>query len=195
MVAAFGVVFVAELGDRSQLLTLALGARYRPLAVLVGIAGAISVMLGLSVVVGAVVGDRIPVDTMNIVAGVAFVGFAVWTVLDRGEEERAEAEQEVAGQLHLDRSRNGWSVALTAAGAFVLAEIGDKTMFATVTLAARGDPVFVWAGAVLGELSANVIALVLGDRLGRHLPGRAVRLGAAVLFAAFGLLLFHQAVG
>ncbi len=175
---AFGVVFVAELGDKSQLLALALAARYRPLPVLVGIALGAAFMFALSVAVGAVVGAALPTRVINVVAGLAFVGFGLWTL--RGEDEE-EDEETPEVRAH--------SVVLTTAGAFLVAELGDKTMLATITLASTNGVLGTWGGATLAMVAADALAIALGALLGARLPERAIRVGAAVLFFVFGAVL------
>jgi putative Ca2+/H+ antiporter (TMEM165/GDT1 family) len=81
---------------------------------------------------------------------------------------------------------------LAASVAFFLAELGDKTMLATITLATREGPVGTWLGSTLGMVAADAIAILVGQQLGRHLPERAVRIGAAASFIAFGVLLLVE---
>ena len=81
------------------------------------------------------------------------------------------------------------SVFLTVAAAMFVAELGDKTMLATATLAAQGDPVLVWIGATIGIILSGSLGVLLGRAFGARLPERATRIGSAVLFAVFGLVL------
>lgn len=191
---AFGLVFVAELGDKSQLLTLAFSARYRAGAVLLGLVLATGTLMALSVTVGAVVGDALPDRAIRIAAGVLFLGFAVWTLRDEDEDE-VEDEDEDDEERGEGRAGGG-SAVWTTFVAFSLAEFGDKTMLATITLAADRPALPVWAGATAGMVLANVLALVVGDRLGRWLPERTVRLVVAGAFALVGVfLLMDVALG
>lgn len=180
---AFGVVFVAELGDKSQLLALALAARYRPLPVLAGIALGSALMFAVSVGVGAVLGAALPTRALNLLAGLAFVGFGLWTL--RGDDEDDdEATPEVGTR----------SVVLTTAGALVVAELGDKTMLATITLASTNGVVGTWVGATLAMVAADALAILVGAVLGARLPERTIRIGAAVLFFLFGLALLWEGI-
>jgi Ca2+/H+ antiporter, TMEM165/GDT1 family len=176
---SFGVVFVAELGDKSQLMTLAFAARYRLAPVLVGIAAAAAVVMALSVLVGAALGDVLPTDAMTVLAGLAFLAFAAWTVREADDDEEGA----------VTAPRRSGSAVLTVGGAFVLAELGDKTMLATVTLAGTHGPWGTWAGATLGMVAANLLAIAGGRALGSRLSARTVRLVAAALFAVFGVVL------
>ena len=173
-----GVVFVAELGDKSQLMALAFAARYRLLPVLLGITAASAVVVGMSVLLGAAVGEALPTDAVTVVAGLAFLAVAVWTL--RGEDEEDGDD---------DAPTRTRSAGLTVFVAFVLAELGDKTMLATVTLATTNGLWSTWVGATLGMVAANLLAVVGGRALGARLSDRAVRLGAAALFAVFGVVL------
>ena len=179
LLLSFGVVFVAELGDKSQLLTLAFAARHRVVPVVLGITAASALVMGVSVLVGAAVGDALPTEAVTVLAGVAFLAVGAWTL--RGDDDEEE-EEATAG-------RRSGSAFLAVAGAFLLAELGDKTMLATVSLATRHGLWGTWAGASLGMVAANLLAVVGGRALGARLSARAVRLGAAALFLIFGAVL------
>lgn len=180
LLVAFGLVFVAELGDKTQLVALSLAARYHPLPVLVGLAIAQTAAQGIAIVVGGLLGAAIPATAIQVVAGLPFLGFAIWTL--RADDE--DAEVEVAGR----------SVVLAVAGAIFVAELGDKTMLTAATLAARGHPVLVWIGGTAGVVAAGGAAIVVGSVLGARLPARVIRFVAAALFAIFGILLLADAV-
>lgn len=183
VLVSFGVIFVAELGDKSQLMALTFATRYRALPVLAGITAATAVTHLLSVALGATVADQIPTRAVSALAGVAFLGFAAWTLRgDRLDDDEEAKAGRVAGSVF-------WAVAV----AFFLAELGDKTMLATVTLAATDGVVGVWIGSTLGMVAADALAIVVGRRLGSRLPERAIRIGATVAFVVFGLLLLVDA--
>ena len=122
---ALGVVFLAELGDKSQLMALAFAARYRALTVLVAVSIATLLVHAGSVLLGRAFALALPTNVILVVAGLAFFGFAAWTVrgdkLGQQEEERAQ-------------QTGRWAL-VTIGTAFFLAELGDKTMLATITLA------------------------------------------------------------
>lgn len=181
LLAVFGVIFVAELGDKSQLLALALSTRYRAIVVIAGVAAAAATMLGLSVIVGATLGAALPERPMQVVAGLLFLAFAVWTLRDDDDDgDGAVAE----------RGRGGF---MTAYLAFLVAEFGDKTMLATAVLAATRGAIPTWIGATLGMTAASAIVVVIGSRASSRLPERPVRLVAAGLFMLVGLLLLVDA--
>ena len=184
LLLSFGIIFVAELGDKSQLMALAFAARYKALPILIGITAATAVVHLFSVLVGAVVGIALPTRPISVVAGLAFLVFAAWTL--RGDQ----LDDDEAAKA--DRSTR--SAILAAAGAFFLAELGDKTMLATVTLATTEGLVGTWLGSTLGMVCADAMAIVVGQQLGRRLPERAIRYGATASFVAFGVLLIVQGI-
>jgi putative Ca2+/H+ antiporter (TMEM165/GDT1 family) len=181
---SFGVVFVAELGDKSQLMALTFATRYRALPVLIGITIATAVVHAVSVAVGHGLGSTLPTGWIALVAAVAFLGFGAWTL--RGDtltdDERGKAD------------RSTGSAVVAASVAFFLAELGDKTMLATITLATRYGWFGTWVGSTLGMVAADALAIVVGRRLGRHLPERVVAVGASALFFVFGVWLLVDAL-
>ena len=181
---SFGVIFVAELGDKSQLMALAFATRYKPLPVLVAITLATGVVHLASVVIGAVVGAALPTRPINALAAVAFVAFGLWTL--RGDELSAEDEERAK-----KTTRN---VIVTVGTVFFLAELGDKTMLATVTLATREGVVGTWLGSTLGMVVADALAIVFGRALGARLPERGIKIGASVAFFVFAALLGVEAL-
>ena len=179
LLLSFGVIFVAELGDKSQLMALAFAARYRAVPVLIGITLATAVVHAISVVVGVVVGGALPTDAISVVAGLAFLGFGLWTL--RGDTLTAEEEARA--------QRSTRSAVVAASVAFFLAELGDKTMLATITLATTEGAWGTWIGSTLGMVVADALAIVVGSQLGARLPERAIKIGAALAFFAFGVAL------
>lgn len=176
---SFGIIFVAELGDKSQLMAMTFATRYKATTILAAITAATGLVHLVSVLVGAAVGEALPTKAISVVAGLAFLGFAAWTL--RGDEldddEAAKAQ------------RRGRSVFFTVALAFFLAELGDKTMLATVTLATSHGLFGTWLGSTLGMVGADALAIIVGQQLGAHLPERVIKIGAAATFVIFGLLL------
>ena len=179
------VVFVAELGDKSQLMALAFATRHRTAPVLVGITLATSAVHLLSVAVGHGLGTALPTGWIAVLGAVMFVGFGLWTL--RGD---ALGEGDAARARRVARS-----AVLAVTTAFFLAELGDKTMLATITLATQHGWAGVWVGSTIGMVAADALAIVVGRSLGARLPERAVALGAAGLFFVFGAWLGVDAVG
>jgi putative Ca2+/H+ antiporter (TMEM165/GDT1 family) len=178
LLAAMGVVFLAELGDKTQLVALGFGARHRLGPVLAGVALAYAATNLLSVVVGGLLGAALPTRALGLGGGVLFIGFALWSL--RPEEDDDEGVAAATGHGR---------VVLSVAAAMFVAELGDKTMLATATLAAQGDPVLVWIGATVGIIASGSVGVFVGRATGARLPERTIRIGSAALFAAFGIAL------
>jgi putative Ca2+/H+ antiporter (TMEM165/GDT1 family) len=181
---SFAVIFVAELGDKSQLMALTFATRYRPWPVLIGITIATAVVHLVSVAVGYGLGATLPTGWIALIAGIAFLAFGAWTL--RGDkltdDEKSKAE------------RSTGSAILAVGGAFFLAELGDKTMLATITLATQYGWFGTWIGSTVGMVAADALAILVGRLLGRHLPEKVIKYGAAALFAIFGIWLIVEAV-
>lgn len=178
------VIFVAELGDKSQLMALTFATRFRTGPVLVGITVATAIVHAASVLVGGALGAAIPTRPISLAAAIAFVGFGLWTL--RGDELTAEDEARAAGI-------SARHTVVAVGTVFFLAELGDKTMLATITLATREGLVGTWAGSTVGMVAADALAIVVGRQLGARLPERTIRIGAGMAFFAFAILLFAEA--
>jgi Ca2+/H+ antiporter, TMEM165/GDT1 family len=176
---SFGVILLAELGDKSQLMALAFAARYRARVVLVAISVATLVVHAGSVLIGSVFALALPTSLISVVAGLAFFAFAGWTL--RGDS-LGEKDEGRAG-------RSGRWVMLSIGTAFFLAELGDKTMLATITLATTEEPIGTWLGSTAGMVAADALAIAVGALLGARLPERAVKVFAAAAFVVFGAIL------
>ncbi|WP_245565339.1 TMEM165/GDT1 family protein [Nocardioides insulae] len=175
------VIFVAELGDKSQLMAMTFAARYRARDVLIGITAAAALVHLASVGIGYFIGDAFAdhQQWISIVAGLAFLGFAAWTL--RGDELTED---------EANKARTSQGAAILAVGiAFFLAELGDKTMLATITLATQEGWLGTWIGSTLGMVAAGALPIGVGAVLGKRLPEHITKWGAAALFVLFGILL------
>jgi putative Ca2+/H+ antiporter (TMEM165/GDT1 family) len=172
-----GIVALAEMGDKTQLLALLLAARFRrPWPIVAGILVATLLNHGLAGAVGTWVQARLGPDLLRWILGLSFLAMAAWMLVP-DEIDAAEA----GGQR--------FGVFGTTLIAFFLAEMGDKTQIATVALAARYDAfVAVVAGTTFGMMLANVPAVLLGDRITKKVPIPIVHRIAAAVFAALGVL-------
>jgi putative Ca2+/H+ antiporter (TMEM165/GDT1 family) len=182
---SFGIVFLAELGDKSQLMALAFATRYRAMTVLLAVTVATLLVHAGSVLLGSVFALALPTNVIQVVAGLAFFGFAAWTL--RGDT-LGEADEGRA-------ARTGRWALVTIGTAFFLAELGDKTMLATVTLATTEEPIGTWLGSTAGMVAADAIAIAIGAFFGARLPERAIALFAAGAFVVFGVLLVAEGLG
>lgn len=171
-------MFVAELGDKSQLVALSFAARYPVRAVLVGLFVATACMHALAVTVGAAVAAVVPARIVGAGAGALFVVFGVLTM--RAED----APQGVPSTPVRTRA-----AVPTVALAFLAAELGDKTMIASGTLAATHGALATWIGATVGMFAASAIAVAVGAHLATRVAPRRIRLVAAAAFVAVGVFL------
>ena len=178
-----GVVALAEMGDKTQLLAFILAARFKkPVPIILGILLATLVNHGLAGALGAWITSVVSPDVMRWVLGLSFIGMAIWTLIpDKIEEE----ETQVAQKLGV------FGATLVT---FFLAEMGDKTQIATVALAAHyGAPLLVVIGTTLGMLIADVPAVFVGNKFAAKIPMKLVHSIAATIFAIMGLLTLLKA--
>ncbi|MDO5699331.1 MAG: TMEM165/GDT1 family protein [Dermatophilus congolensis] len=181
------VIFVAELGDKSQLMAMTFATRYRARDVLIGISAATAIVHLASVGIGYFIGASFAEyqGVIAIIAGLAFIVFGAWTL--RGDElTDAEAS----------KAKHATGAAILAVGmAFFLAELGDKTMLATITLATQHGWFGTWIGSTVGMVAADALAIGVGAVLGRRLPEKTIKIGAAVLFVLFGVWMILEGMG
>jgi putative Ca2+/H+ antiporter (TMEM165/GDT1 family) len=173
-----GVVALAEMGDKTQLLAFILAARFkRPLPIIAGIFVATLFNHGLAGALGAWITTAVSPQLLRWILGLSFLGMAVWTLIP----DKIEAEETAVAR------RMGVFGATVVT--FFFAEMGDKTQLATVALAAHyGTPLLVIAGTTLGMLLADVPAVFVGNRLADRIPMRLVHAVAAGIFAVLGLM-------
>jgi Ca2+/H+ antiporter, TMEM165/GDT1 family len=172
-----GVVALAEIGDKTQLLAFILAARFKkPLPIIAGILTATIVNHALAGALGAWITATVSPAVLRWVLGVSFLGMAAWTLIpDEIEDEETKLAK-------------GLGIYGATVVTFFLAEMGDKTQLATVALAAHyGQPVLVVIGTTLGMLLADVPAVLVGGKLSAKIPMRLVHSIAAAIFAALGL--------
>ncbi|HET6196851.1 MAG TPA: TMEM165/GDT1 family protein [Acetobacteraceae bacterium] len=170
------VVALAEFGDKTQLLSLLLAARFRrPLPIICGILLATLANHAAAGLAGRLFGQLLAGAWLRWVLGLSFLAVALWALVPDSIDERDAARRSGAF--------------LTTLVAFFLAEIGDKTQIATIGLAARFDQTaWVVLGTTLGMMLANVPAVLVGDRMAGRLPVSAIRIAAGLVFAALGLI-------
>jgi putative Ca2+/H+ antiporter (TMEM165/GDT1 family) len=175
-VAAFGIVFLAELGDKTQLLAVNFGSRYSLRQVIAGLALGYGAASLVAVTVGGLLGASLPQRPIEIVGGSIFIVFGL--VALRTDEDGDDDER---------RSMVRSSVVATIALAIFVAEMGDKTQIATATLAARSNLIGTWIGSTAGEVASGMIGVLAGSMVGDRIPATTLKWVSALLFVAFGL--------
>lgn len=171
------LIFIAELGDKTQLLVLSFAAKYKPKVVFLAVITSTIVLYLLAVSVGSVISNIIPMQYLRWIVAASFIGFGVWTLV----EKEAEEKEKIIGRF---------GPFLTVALAFFLAEMGDKTQLAAVSLTSGmpGSAIYIWGGAIVGMILADGLAIILGTILHKRLPRKAIRIAASLIFIGFGLL-------
>ena len=177
LLVSTGVVALAEIGDKTQLLAFILAVRFKkPIPIIFGILVATLINHGLAGALGVWITMTVSPDVLRWVLGGSFIGMAIWTLIpDKIEEEQTLAAQRfgIFGATFIT---------------FFLAEMGDKTQIATVAMAAHyAAPLMVVIGSTLGMLIADVPAVLAGDKLANRIPMRLVHSIAAAFFAALGI--------
>ena len=177
LLVSIGIVALAEIGDKTQLLTLILAARYKkPWPIVAGIFVATLVNHGIAGAVGAWLTRAIGPDAMRWILGLSFIAMAGWMLIPDKLSDDAGASRKLGG------------VFLTTTMLFFFVEIGDKTQIATVALAARFDSLLaVVMGTTIGMIVANAPVAFFGEALARRLPVRQVHVVAALVFVALGV--------
>ena len=174
-IAAFTLVFCAEMGDKTQLIVMAFTARYSWKPVMAAVLAATLANHGLAVLLGVLLGGLLPETGMRIVGSIAFIVFGLWTLREDEDDDEEEVRQ----------SRSPfWTVALT----FFLGEMGDKTQLAVLTIAAEhGAWLPVLAGSTAAMLIADGLGVVLGAKLRKHVSPETMKKVSAAVFILCGV--------
>lgn len=179
------VIFVAEMGDKSQLVALWFATRFRWWLVLAGVSVATLVVHLGSVAIGRAFDELLPEAVVLTVVGLSFLAFAAWSIRgDRLDENRSPAQ-----------TIPFFGAFGVVTASFFVSELGDKTQLATISLAgSTNQAIGVWLGSTVGMVLADAFAIGIGLLAGKRLPRRAIGLGAAALFVAFGILSLARAL-
>ncbi len=179
--ASLALVVLAEMGDKTQLLAMAFATRFRWHIVLLAVFVATAANHLLAVLVGHYLDNLIPIEYVRVGTSVSFILFGLWTI--RGDKLQGE------------ENKYKFSPFCTVAIAFFIAEMGDKTQLATVTLAAKYNAVLpVWLGTTTGMVVADAIGIGVGIVLGKKIPERLIKWVAALVFIGFGIVGLHESL-
>jgi putative Ca2+/H+ antiporter (TMEM165/GDT1 family) len=175
-IASLVFVVLAEMGDKTQLLAMSFATCYNPYKVLLAVFIATIANHALAVVAGQFLTTIVSIDIISLAASLSFIGFGLWTI--RGDKLKGE-----------DKKISRFGVVATVAIAFFIAEFGDKTQLATISLAAEyHNPVSVLMGTTIGMLVADGIGIVVGVVLCKRIPQRKIKWFSALIFVLFGLV-------
>jgi putative Ca2+/H+ antiporter (TMEM165/GDT1 family) len=175
LLTTFGLIALAELGDKTQLTVIALSAGYDRVKVFAGVVLAFAFVTGLGVLVGEGLLRIVPEHLIKIIAGIMFVAFGIWML---------------SSKTNCDTNNNPslCNPLISTFSMIALAEIGDKTQLSAITLAAKYDsPYLVFTGAILALASISLLGIFLGKKLCEVVPLSKIRLGAGALFIIFGI--------
>ncbi len=177
---AFILIFVAEMGDKTQILAMAFATQYPVKKVLLGILLGAFLNHGIAVMLGSFIAEYVPINSIQIVAGIAFIGFALWTLL-AAEDDEDENKTVRFGPV------------MTVALAFFIGELGDKTQLTAITLATDAlYPLAILAGTVTGMVFTGGLGIIVGKKLGDKIPEFTIKLVAASVFMLFGVTKLYQ---
>ncbi|MCX5665927.1 MAG: TMEM165/GDT1 family protein [Candidatus Omnitrophica bacterium] len=180
--ASFIFVLLAEMGDKTQLLAMAFAAKYKAYQVLLAVFIATLLNHSLAVVAGRALTTIMPLEVISFVAALSFVGFGLWTI--RGDKLDGE-----------DKAASKFGPVLTVSIAFFLAEMGDKTQLATISLAVEYSSILnVLMGTTLGMVVADAIGIILGIVMRKHIPEKSIKWFSATIFVLFGLTGIYKAI-
>lgn len=174
-IKAMFLIFMAEMGDKTQILAMAFATRYKVRKVLLGIFIGSLLNHGVAVALGSYMSKLIPINIIQIVAGTSFIGFALWTL--RAEEEDDEEE-----------TKSSFGPVLTVAIAFFIGELGDKTQLTAITLSADAQfPLLILMGTVTGMVITGSLGIFVGSKLGNRIPEFTIKIASAAIFMFFGI--------
>lgn len=179
--ASLLLVVLAEMGDKTQLLAMAFATRFRWHIVLLGIFVATAANHLIAVMVGHYLDSIIPVQYIKFGTSFSFILFGLWTL--RGDRLQGEENKYKFSPF--------WTITI----AFFMAEMGDKTQLATISLAAKYNSIFlVWLGTITGMLLADAIGIIVGIVLGKKIPERMIKWGSALIFIGFGIFGLYESL-
>lgn len=183
--STFGIIFLAELGDKTQLTAMALASKYPWRKVFIGLAGAFALLNLGAVVIGGLLFTVLPLFWIKLVSGLLFLFFGVTTLRAHGFDETEEEKEE--------KKLKGRGPVVTSFLMILLAELGDKTQLVTASLAAQHDSSSaVFAGSTLALWTVSLIGIFAGRQLTRFIPLPYIHKGAGSLFLLFGVVILYQ---
>ncbi|MDK2810455.1 MAG: Ca2+/H+ antiporter, family [Petroclostridium sp.] len=176
LIKAFFFIFMAEMGDKTQILAMAFATKYKVQKVLLGVLIGSFLNHGVAVLLGVYMSSIIPINAVRFIAACAFILFGLWT-LKAEDDEGEESAQEKFGPV------------VTVALAFFIGELGDKTQLAAITLSTTAQyPLFILGGTVLGMVVTSSVGIFVGSKLGKRIPELTMKLISGGIFIFFGIL-------
>lgn len=180
LLKAFFFIFIAEMGDKTQILAMTFATKYKVKKVLLGVLIGSALNHGLAIILGYYLSTVIPINAIQLVAGASFILFGLWALKDDGDEEDEEAKSK-------------YGPVVTVALAFFIGELGDKTQLTAITLSTDAlYPVFILMGTVLGMIATSGMGIYLGSKIGERIPEYAIKFISSGVFLFFGILKLYE---
>lgn len=177
--------FIAEMGDKTQLMLVAMTSKFKLKDIIIGTAAAILVLNGIAVLAGGLVGALIPEWLIKFVAGAAFIYFAITSIISSDEDEEEVKDTKIK------------AAPIAVFCTFFVAELGDKTQLTAITFGANeglASALVVWIGCSIGLFAADIIGMLIGYMLKSKMPERFLHILAFVIFLVFGVVTFYQGI-
>lgn len=179
LIKAFFLIFIAEMGDKTQIIAMAFATQYRVKEVLTGVFIGVFLNHGLAIVLGRYLSKLIPMDLIQIIAGIMFVIFGILAL--REEELENKGNRRIISPI------------ATVALAFFVGELGDKTQLTAMTLSAEGNyPFFILSGTTLGMLGTSGLGIYIGSKIGEKIPDVSVKVISSIVFIFFGTIKLYK---
>lgn len=180
LLRAFFLIFVAEMGDKTQIIAITFATQYKVREVLLGVLFGVFLNHGMAIILGKYLSKLIPLDLVQIMAGALFVIFGILALRSEEDEEN-----------HFDKKSFG--PIMTVAVAFFVGELGDKTQLTAMTLAAEGNyPIFILFGTTLGMIVTSGLGIFVGSKIGEKIPDILIKIISSLVFLTFGTLKLFQ---
>jgi len=176
LIRAFSLVFVAEMGDKTQIIAMTFASKYKVKDVLIGVTIGVLLNHGLAILLGNLLSKIIPLDYIQIIAGIMFIVFGFASLKEDNEDDE-------------NKSKNAMGAVTTVALAFFIGELGDKTQLTSMTLATDANyPLFILFGATLGMLATSSLGIFVGSKIGDKIPDLLIKIVSSVVFIVFGCI-------
>jgi len=182
LIKAFFLVFVAEMGDKTQIIAMTFATQYTVAEVLLGVLIGVVLNHGIAIALGSYLSEIIPMNLIQIIAGAIFVVFGILSLREGKEDDEKE-------------NKKKYGPIATVAVAFFVGELGDKTQLTAMTLATEGRyPIFILMGTTLGMLATSGLGIFVGSKIGEKVPDILIKIISSFVFLFFGTLKLFQTV-
>lgn len=179
LIRAFLLIFIAEMGDKTQIIAMTFATQYKVKEVLTGVFIGVFLNHGLAIVLGRYLSRLVPMGSIQLIAGIMFVIFGMLALREEELEEKGN-------------KRNS-SAIITVALAFFIGELGDKTQLTAMTLSAEGNhPFFILLGTTLGMLGTSGLGIFVGSKIGERMPDTSIKIISSIVFIFFGTLKLYK---